>query len=260
MHAGIDWSRPHTFLDTELQQIVRDAEIGVRRADRLVRVWLPDGEERGCRSISRSRASTNRASPNACSCTSIASSMIMTMKWSAWRSWPTNALAGVPDSYQSGRWGSSVRYNFLVAKLTYWRDRRAELETSDNPFATVVLAHLAAQETRGDATSRERAKLHLIRRLTKPDTAGSACSACCGSLTGSWRCHRRWSDEFARPSRQSRRNIRCHTSPATSAWRARKALREGVRRVVSKMREDIRRVVRAYAPPAPLEGRLRSRR
>jgi hypothetical protein len=45
VHAGIDWSRPHTFLDTELQRAVRDAEIGMRRADRLVRVWLPDGEE-----------------------------------------------------------------------------------------------------------------------------------------------------------------------------------------------------------------------
>lgn len=39
------------------------------------------------------------------------------------------------------------------------------MEESDNPFATVVLAHLAAQDTKGDAERRERAKLGLIRRL-----------------------------------------------------------------------------------------------
>ncbi|HWE61006.1 MAG TPA: hypothetical protein VHB98_04785, partial [Chloroflexota bacterium] len=44
VHAGIDWSRPYVFLDTELQQIVRDAALGRRHADRLVQVWLLDGE------------------------------------------------------------------------------------------------------------------------------------------------------------------------------------------------------------------------
>jgi hypothetical protein len=44
-HAGIDWSRGYEFLDTELQQVVRDAELGRRLADKLVRVWRRDGEE-----------------------------------------------------------------------------------------------------------------------------------------------------------------------------------------------------------------------
>jgi hypothetical protein len=37
-HAIIDWDKPHTFLDQELAQIVRDAELGQRRIDRLVEV------------------------------------------------------------------------------------------------------------------------------------------------------------------------------------------------------------------------------
>jgi hypothetical protein len=41
----IDWSRDYEFLDKELQQIVRDAEIGRRDADKLVKVWRLDGEE-----------------------------------------------------------------------------------------------------------------------------------------------------------------------------------------------------------------------
>jgi hypothetical protein len=165
VHAGIDWSRPHTFLDTELQQIVRDAELGVRRADRLVQVWLLDGadtwllihvevqsqEEQGF--AKRMFVYYYRIFDDYDH--EVVSLAVLADERPGWR----------PDRYAQERWESGVRYRYLVAKLTDWRDRHAELETSDNPFATVVLAHLAAQETRGDADSRERAKLHLIRRL-----------------------------------------------------------------------------------------------
>jgi len=43
--ADSDWSRGYEFLDTELQQIVRDAELGRRLADKLVKVWRRSGEE-----------------------------------------------------------------------------------------------------------------------------------------------------------------------------------------------------------------------
>jgi hypothetical protein len=36
--AGIDWSRGHSFLDKELQKVARDAQLGRRLADKLVRV------------------------------------------------------------------------------------------------------------------------------------------------------------------------------------------------------------------------------
>ena len=39
------------------------------------------------------------------------------------------------------------------------------MEESNNPFATVVMAHLKAQETRQDEEERKRWKLYLIRRL-----------------------------------------------------------------------------------------------
>lgn len=37
-HADIDWSRGVEFLDKELQQVVRDAELGRRYADKLAKV------------------------------------------------------------------------------------------------------------------------------------------------------------------------------------------------------------------------------
>lgn len=44
-HAEIDWSRGYEFLDTELQQVVRDAELGRRLADKLVKLWKRDGRD-----------------------------------------------------------------------------------------------------------------------------------------------------------------------------------------------------------------------
>ena len=41
----IEWSRGYEELDKEFQQVVRDAEIGSREADKLVKVWRTDGEE-----------------------------------------------------------------------------------------------------------------------------------------------------------------------------------------------------------------------
>src|SRR5438445_9033415 len=44
-HAGIDWSRGHESLDKELQQVVREAEVGRRTVDKLARVWRTTCEE-----------------------------------------------------------------------------------------------------------------------------------------------------------------------------------------------------------------------
>jgi hypothetical protein len=45
VHAGVDWSRGCESLDKEFQQIVREAELGRRYVDKLVKVWTLDGVE-----------------------------------------------------------------------------------------------------------------------------------------------------------------------------------------------------------------------
>ena len=44
-HAEIDWSRGYQSLDQELRQVVREAELGRRRVDHLVKVCLNNGRE-----------------------------------------------------------------------------------------------------------------------------------------------------------------------------------------------------------------------
>ncbi len=45
VHAGVAWERGYEFLDKELQQVVRDAELGRRYADKLIKVSRRDGED-----------------------------------------------------------------------------------------------------------------------------------------------------------------------------------------------------------------------
>ena len=44
-YQDIEWSRKYENLDKELQKVVRNSELGKRVADKLVKVWLKDGEE-----------------------------------------------------------------------------------------------------------------------------------------------------------------------------------------------------------------------
>ena len=46
VYREIDWSRPYESLDKEFQQVVREAEMGRRYVDKLVKVWTLDGIER----------------------------------------------------------------------------------------------------------------------------------------------------------------------------------------------------------------------
>ena len=45
IHAEVDWSHPIEFLDHELQQVVGDAEVGRRDADKLIKVYTHAGRE-----------------------------------------------------------------------------------------------------------------------------------------------------------------------------------------------------------------------
>jgi hypothetical protein len=56
-------------------------------------------------------------------------------------------------------------FEFGTVKLLDYRNRWTELENSDNPFATVVMAHLKTQETNKKSGERKTWKLSLIRRL-----------------------------------------------------------------------------------------------
>jgi hypothetical protein len=161
----IDWSRGYVLLDTELRQIVRDAELGVRRADRLVQVQRRSGEptlvyihievqsqyevafaERMF--VYHYRLHDRYRQP-------IVSLAVLGDERPTWK----------PSGYHYALWDCALDFRFPVAKLLDYAPQRAQLEADANPFATVVLAHLAAQETRQSDQQRALAKFALTRRL-----------------------------------------------------------------------------------------------
>jgi hypothetical protein len=72
-----------------------------------------------------------------------------------------------PAEFAQELWGCAVSFRFPIVKLVDFQNpaHRADLEESASPFATVVLAHLAALETRQDMARRGQTKVALTRRL-----------------------------------------------------------------------------------------------
>ncbi len=166
-HAQIDWSRGYEFLDKELQKITADVALGRRAVDKLVKVWLNDGQElwvllhlevQGQREPDfEHRVYVYHYRSHDRFNVSVASFVILTDEAENWR----------PTVYQAELLGTEVRLKFSAAKLLDYLPRWEELERSTNPFAVVVQAHLIALQTRNDETGRLQQKLSLTKQLYK---------------------------------------------------------------------------------------------
>jgi hypothetical protein len=165
VHGQIDWSRGHEALDKEFQQVVREAEVTRRYVDKLVRVWTKEGAERwvlvhvevqttrytelpGRMYVYNYRVFDRYNKP-------VASLAVLADDDPAWR----------PAEYWSRVFGCETGIRFPTVKLLDFADHEAALEASANPFASVVLAHLKARQTRDDPTDRYNWKLRLVRSL-----------------------------------------------------------------------------------------------
>ncbi|GAB1545143.1 DUF4351 domain-containing protein [Scytonema sp. NUACC21] len=163
--ALIDWERPHEFLDKEFQQIAREAEQGRRYADKLVKVWQLQGEEIWLlihveiqatseenfeeRMFSYNLRIFDRFGKPAISLA------ILCDPDPTWR----------PNQYSYHYPGTRLSFEFDTVKLLDYQNHWTELEASDNPFATVVMAHLKMQETSKKPLERKSWKFSLVRRL-----------------------------------------------------------------------------------------------
>jgi hypothetical protein len=163
--AEIDWSRGFEPMDKELAQVVADAELGRRFADKLLKVWLLDGSEewllvhievQGWRDADFPRRMFVYAyrlyDRYAREIVSLAVLADTTPNWR-------------PGGFHIARWGSRLGLDFPTVKLLDYAEHETELAADPNPFGIVVQAHLAAQATRNDPTARYRQKLRLTRLL-----------------------------------------------------------------------------------------------
>ncbi|WP_088240674.1 cytosolic protein [Calothrix rhizosoleniae] len=164
-HGEIDWRRQPEFLDQELQQVIRDGELGKRLVDKLVKIYRIGGEESWIlvhvevqaqqeSDFARRMYSYNYRIFDRYN-RSVASIAVLGDEGINWR----------PSQFGYNLFGCRVDFQFPIVKLLDYRQRQGELEESRNPFATVVMAHLAALATRDNRTQRKQQKLNLVKRL-----------------------------------------------------------------------------------------------
>ncbi len=164
-HGEIDWTRGREFLDNELQKIVRDAELGRRLVDKLVKIYRTGGEEAWV--LIHVEIQSQEESDFAERMfvynyriydrykRSVASLAVLGDERASWR----------PNQFGYQLFGCEVGFKFPVVKLLDYQEQWSELEASRNPFATVVMAHLKAIETRNNRPLRKQWKLTLTKRL-----------------------------------------------------------------------------------------------
>ncbi len=163
--VNINWSRGYEFLDKEFQQVAADAEIGLRQADKLVKVWRGDGAEVWVlihveiQSQSKSDFAERMYVYNHrifdLYRRSVVSLAVLADDQESWR----------PDRYSDELWGCRVELRFPTVKLLDYQGRRDILEQDDNPFAVIVAAHLTTQQTNKDPSGRYQGKLRIAKSL-----------------------------------------------------------------------------------------------
>ena len=168
-HAAIDWSRPHDFLDQECAALTRDAELGRRVLDKLVRVHLRTGGEQWVLVHLEVQGRHDKDFAE----------RIFVYNYRVYDRYrrPVASLALLADA--SRRWrprafsykllGCEMRIDFPVVKLQDYADRVDQLLALDNPFALVTVAHLLTQQTKRDARRRCVAKWRLTKLLYERD-------------------------------------------------------------------------------------------
>jgi len=165
-HKEIAWERGYAFLDKELQQITREAEIGARRVDKLIQVWTLDGGERWLLLHVEVQVQEDPAFRERMFVyhyrifdrfhRQVVSLAVLADDAPDWR----------PETYTYGLWGCEMTFRFPVVKLLDYRRESGLIERGKgNPFGLVVEAHLLALETRKDWELRLRSKFQLVKRL-----------------------------------------------------------------------------------------------
>ncbi len=165
IHAEIDWTRGYETLDKELQRVISRAGSGRRDVDKLVKVWLKDGEERWLLIHIEVQASKEGDFPWRMHVYNhrlvdrygreVISLAILVDDDPAW----------LPNRYEYSRWGFRTSTEFPIVKLLDYAPKYQELESDPNPFAVVVLAHLKALETQRSPAERHAWKVRLVKGL-----------------------------------------------------------------------------------------------
>ncbi|MCW1969240.1 MAG: DUF4351 domain-containing protein [Anaerolineae bacterium] len=166
VHVAINWTREIEFLDKELQKITADAPLGRRFVDKLVKVWLKNGQQTWVLTHVEIQGTYDIDLPFRLFVyyyrifdryqAQVATFSVLADPDPNWR----------PNEYRQALFGTESIFRFSIAKLTDYAGLiDVNHSTNANPFEVIVLAHLKAQETRGNALARFDWKWRITRLL-----------------------------------------------------------------------------------------------
>ena len=165
LHRAIDWSVGYEFLEQELREMLRDAETGPRRVDKVVKVHTLTGDP--LYFVLHVEIQSQR-DPNF-------PQRIFLYYYRLYDLFPEQVVSLAiladeepgwhPDTYRHELYGTRLELKYRTVKIWEYNNRWEELENNSNPFALVVRAHLKTQATRGNAEERLTWKVQLVREL-----------------------------------------------------------------------------------------------
>jgi hypothetical protein len=162
LYADIDPNRPPVFLDNELQTIWRSMKTGLKMTDKLVQVWLKNGDERLILVHIEVQARFE----------TLFSKRMFTISYRIVDKYKVQPVAlalfvdtPIPkefDTYEDKLYGTETRYKYNAYKIIDQIEADL-LKRADNLFALVVLANLRTVQTKkeGDEIDRLLFKKHL---------------------------------------------------------------------------------------------------
>lgn len=165
----IDWAHGYTFLDQELAQVVRDAELGKRLVDKLVRVTTPGGAEQWVyiHVEVQGRHDSDFAE------------RLFTYNYRLYDRYrrPVASLAVLaddrpqwkPNQFAYTLFDCEMGIRFPVVKLLDYAPQLDALLEDRNPFALVTATQLLSRQTRQNVQQRFDAKWRLARLLYERD-------------------------------------------------------------------------------------------
>ena len=164
-YDAVNWDNEFQFLDKELAQISPESETGRRYIDKLVKVYLRNGEERWV--LVHIEVQSHRDKHFA--------ERMFTYFYRIYDKFRRKILSIAifadpnlrfkPDRFVYEFYGCRNEFRYPTFKVLEYEDE--ELLRSDNPFGMVVLAAKRSLESRGDDEKRYVFKIQLIRLLLK---------------------------------------------------------------------------------------------
>ena len=163
--SEIDWSHPHEFLDKELQQVVRAAELGRHTVDKLVKVRRKDGKDVWLLIHIEVQSQVDELFERRM----FVSNYRLFDRYGI----PVISLGVLADGQKDWRpycfgycgWGSVMGLKFPTVMLMDYGVTWETLSQNSNPFAVVVMAHLKALLTQRKHRERLQWKINLVRGL-----------------------------------------------------------------------------------------------